>query len=127
VTLREMDWGPLSIGGLQAVGLFQGLAPNLTDVRRHSPGEPSYAEDLRRAELVAGSLAVGLGTLVSLHEKSFAPLLFSGLTVLGLVCLYEYQFRTPSRHPHPTDLPAGTAQVSSIYNPATPTEIRNIS
>lgn len=88
---RALPFGALGL--TQVVGLYTGMAPNPVEVRKHSPADVTFAHDLHSAELIAGSLAIVLGTAQAWHSKSYVPLIYSGLAVGGMVFLYEYLLR----------------------------------
>jgi hypothetical protein len=87
------------VGATQALALFAAFGPTPSDVRKHSPQDVSYANDLRRTEGVAGGIALALGSYIAVRTKSVEPLLLSGVMVLSLIAVYEYQLRTPIRKP----------------------------
>ena len=91
----NVEAGVATLGAAQAITLFAAFAPKPNEVRKHSLADVEYANDVRRAEGIAGVISVSFGAYVSLHTKNLAPLVLSGVAVLGLVWLYEYQLRTP--------------------------------
>jgi len=77
----------------QAIGAFTTFLPPLTEVRKGSVNDPSFADDVRVGELAASALTIGIGVIVSGLTGSNAPTVVAGFTAVGLCLLYETTLR----------------------------------
>ena len=89
----------VTLGAAQAITLFTVFAPKPNDIHKASIHDTIFANDLRRSELIAGGIGLALAGYVSLHTKSVEPLIVSGLAILALTGVYEYQLRQNSATP----------------------------
>lgn len=83
-------FGAVSLGVVQSLSLWTTLMPPINDVRKNNPGtNPGFAAEMRDAEIIAGGVAILVGVIGSVSMKSYAPVIASSTTVLGLILAYE--------------------------------------
>lgn len=90
--------GPTTLAITQSVGLFQGLLPKFTDVKKGSPNDQEFCTDVRMGEIAATALTVGIGVIVSGLTGSPVPAFISVLMCAILIVMYEraLNYRSPS-------------------------------
>lgn len=94
---KDAPLGAVTLSVAQAVSLWTVLLPPITEIRRHTPGtSPDFAADVRHAEMVAGTLAVTVGGIMACLEKSYAPIVASGVLVASMIVAYEYTLNMPA-------------------------------
>lgn len=82
--------GPATLAITQAVGSFQFFLPRLSDVRKADiTKDPGIVGDVRMGELAAGTLCLGVGTIVSALTQSPIPALVAMLMAAILIAVYE--------------------------------------
>lgn len=90
----------------QGVTLWTVLLPPLTDVRRHTPGRsPDFADDVRHAELVAGTLAITIGGVMGYMNRSYAPIVASSIVISVMILAYEYTLQSQGTHANVSVIP----------------------
>jgi len=95
--------GAVTLAVAQTVSLWTVLMPPITEVRRHTPGSaPDFADDVRHAEIVAGTLAITVGGIMSAMERDYTPLVASAVLVAAMIAAYEYTLNTQGVQAHVT-------------------------
>lgn len=90
----------------QTVALYTVFLPEMTDVRRQTPGQnPAFADDVRYAECAAGVVSLGISGVVCLYEQSWQPLFASLLVAVLLTVAYEVTLRRPGVVPNLFTMP----------------------
>jgi hypothetical protein len=95
---------PHSIAGTtlaitQTLTVWSVLMPPITEVRENTPGRsPTFTDDMRQTEAVAGTVAVGIGYLMTKLTNTWEPLVYSAMFVTLLIMAYEYVLHTDNRH-----------------------------
>ena len=93
--MGENTFGAVTLSVAQTVSLWTVLLPPVSEVRRHTPGRaPQFADDVRHAEMVAGSLAITVGAIMAVTEKDYRPLIASAVLVAAMIAAYEYTLQT---------------------------------
>lgn len=69
----------------QVSSMFQGNAPNLSDLRSAPPNDPKARQDLNDAAITTGAVAFLAGGLASYAAKSLLPLMIVAAVWLLLV------------------------------------------
>lgn len=74
----------------QAVGLFQSFLPKFTEISATEPdGNAQLVRDVRRGEVAAVVLTLGIGAMASGFTESPVPAISSAVAAFTLVVLYE--------------------------------------
>jgi len=88
-----MDLGSNTLtAALAAVAVYAQIMPSLPEVRRAS-AESAVGEDVRNGLMVGSALLLGIGALISAHERSRRPLLIMAGTAAMLALAYEGTLR----------------------------------
>lgn len=80
-----------------SLGAFYQMLPPISEVRKRSAGDPEFAADVRMGEVMASSIAIGIGGIASSLSGSPTPALVSVIFAASLVFLYEITLR--NEHP----------------------------
>lgn len=80
-----------------AVSAFYQMLPPISEVRKNSVGDPTFAADVRVGEVAASIIALGIGSIASSLSGSPAPAVVAAVMSLSLIALYEVTLR--SDHP----------------------------
>jgi hypothetical protein len=74
----------------QAVGLFQSFLPKFTEISAVDPADnPQLVRDVRRGEVAAVVLTLGIGAMASGFTDSPVPAISSAVAAFTLIVLYE--------------------------------------
>lgn len=84
---------PASLAITQAVSLFNSFLPNLTEVRRASQEDPTFAADVHLGEIASVGLLAGIGVMMASLTDSYTPLAIALIMGLFLTMVYEYALR----------------------------------
>lgn len=82
--------GPATLSMTQSLALFQNFLPSFADISRADPEtDVSIVNDVRRGELAAVLMTLGIGAMTSALTESPVPSVVALVTCTGLVLLYE--------------------------------------
>lgn len=82
-----------SIAITTALTVFQTVLPPISEVRKQSVDNPTFAGDVRMGEVAAVLITVGVGGLASFISKDSTPAIVSLVASIGIVALYEWTLR----------------------------------
>jgi hypothetical protein len=77
---------------LESAHAFSAFLPSVFTIRRFRDAQT--ARDIRDGEVIAAGFAIAVGAVVSALTKSSLPLIFSVVTALAMVQVYEWALRT---------------------------------
>lgn len=99
-----MGWSSVAVDGvtlsLTTVGItstvsaFYQMLPPITEIRKRTNDDPTFAADVRIGEVAASVIALGLGAIASSLSGSSVPVLASAVLAGGLIFLYEFVLRS---------------------------------
>lgn len=82
--------GPATLSMTQSLSLFQNFLPSFSDISQADPDrDVGIAQDVRRGELAAVLMTLGIGGMTSALTGSAVPSVVALVTCAGLVMLYE--------------------------------------
>jgi len=87
-------WGLATISMSMALTAATAFNPPLTEVRKRSREDTTFAGDVRLGELATLLVSVGVGTISSSISGSPVPAIIGIIVGLGLVALYESALQT---------------------------------
>jgi len=99
--MAARDFTPLALGMTQTIAICTAMLPPITEVRRASDHDVSYATEVHAAEAVAAAVALSVGAVTSLAVKDTGPLIASAVIVGALVVAYEISLRKPATRANP--------------------------
>lgn len=82
--------GPISLG----VMAFTAFMPDLTEIRASDVSDPTMGKNLRIAEYAAAFVVIGSCAIIAAWSHEYYPLIVAGITVIGLIYLFETVYRT---------------------------------
>lgn len=86
--------GPATLAVTQGFSLFANFLPPFSEIYAKDPvGDPDFAMSVRKGELAAALLTLGLGALTSALTGSNIPALIAALACAGLIAVYEMALR----------------------------------
>lgn len=89
--------GPATLSMTQSLALFQNFLPSFSDISKADPEvDISIANDVRRGELAAVLMTLGIGGMTSALTGSAVPSVVALVTCAGLVMLYESALKAQS-------------------------------
>lgn len=90
------DFTPLALGVTQAVAICTAMLPPITEVRRNSSNDVSYATEVHASEAVAAAVALSVGAVTAIAVGDAGPLIASASIVGALIVAYEVSLRKPA-------------------------------
>lgn len=76
------------------VGYFHVMLPPISEVRKNTLADSSFAADVHIGEFAAAGLTIGIGLVGSSLTKSPVPAVIALATAVGLVTMYEWVLRS---------------------------------
>lgn len=86
-------FGPAMLGVSAGIQAFQSMLPRITDIRKETTHNESFAADVRLGEVAAGTLTMGVGIIASSLTQSAIPVYTALLMTIILVTIYESTLR----------------------------------
>jgi hypothetical protein len=78
-----------AFSALESAHFYSAFLPSVMTIRKFAR-DPEAVEALRRGEAIATGFAVMLGWVVSELIDSYLPLLFTAVTAVAMLAVYEY-------------------------------------
>lgn len=82
----------VTVAGMMMSG-FTTFLPPLREIRQATPGDATMRHDVRYGQCAAGTLAVGVGGLMSWLTGSSTPIYIAIFTTLLYAAIYEMALR----------------------------------
>lgn len=86
-------FGPAMLGVTAGIQAFQSMLPRLTDIRKETVHNESFAADVRLGEVAGITLTVGIGIIASSLTQSAVPVYTAIVMSIILVVIYESTLR----------------------------------
>lgn len=86
-------FGPAMLGVSAGIQAFQSMLPRITDIRKETTDNSSFAADVRLGEVAASTLTIGVGIIASSLTQSVIPVYTSMLMAIILIAIYESTLR----------------------------------
>jgi hypothetical protein len=81
-----------AFSALESAHFYSAFLPSVMTIRKFAK-DPEALEALRKGEAIATGFAVMLGWVVSELVDSYLPLVFTAVTAVAMLAVYEYAIR----------------------------------
>lgn len=85
-----------AFAAVESAHAYSAFLPSIFTIR-HFGHEPGTAKAIRDGELMGTLFALGLGAVISALIRSQMPVIFSAVTSVVMVSVYEYALKTRER------------------------------
>jgi hypothetical protein len=82
-----------AFSALESAHFYSAFLPSVMTIRKFAK-DPEAVESLRRGEAIATGFALMLGWVVSELTDSYLPLLFTAITAVAMLAVYEYAIQS---------------------------------